>query len=190
MLPSLFGLSLSILYTYSKLIVAMADSKLLPSFLSKRTRSNVPLYALLAGQVPCILFVVYGYLDVKDVSQWSNMIAACAFLTYSVQMIGFLCMKVKLGEFQRPFVSPFGAFGGIVALLVFSIGLITVIVFHYQALPIIFVYLALVSFYYYYYARHHQIFSDAERKVVVPAHAEIRNANGKRPICCRVCLIT
>jgi amino acid transporter len=176
----MFGGGLTVCYAYSKLIAAMADSKLLPAILSRRTTGTAaPIYSLIFGQVIGLLFCVYAVLLSSDAMQWPNITAFCAFITYSIQMCGFVVMKTKLAHFKKEFSSPFGVAGGLFGLLVFVIGMFSCLIYHNKRLSIVAVYLILVSVYYGVYARHKQTFSNAEQLVVLPAHVEIRNANGE-----------
>jgi ethanolamine permease len=176
----MFGSCLTICYAYSKLIAAMADSKLLPPILSRRAFfSKVPIYAVILGQVLGLLFCVYGVLLPGDDIFWSNIIALTAFVTYAIQMCGFIVMRTKLSQFKKDFVSPFGVAGALFGLVVFIVGIFSCIFYHSSRLWIILVYLVLMSVYYWVQVRHKQTFSVAERSVVLPAHVAIRDINGK-----------
>jgi ethanolamine permease len=162
-----------------KLISAMADSKLFPSFLSRQLSNQTRIYALLVGQFIGIIFVAFAVLDEHTVVLWPNLVAFCAFGTYVMQLLGFINMRMKLSHFSKQYTSPFGIAGACVTIIVFSVGIVSCLWFHAGQIEIVAGYICLASGYYYFFARHQQIFSEAEHAVMLPAHAEIRNANGK-----------
>jgi amino acid transporter len=151
----------------------MADSKLFPNFLARRTKSaNLPFYATCFGQFLAVLLSVFGFLFPASFKTWPSIISLFAFFTYGIQLIGFLSLKLKLNRFPREFSSPFGIPGALYALIVFVIGFIMCIVSNFYSI--------IVAVIYFLWARHRQMFSAAEKLVMLPVHAEIKNANGKR----------
>jgi ethanolamine permease len=159
----------------------MADSKLFPSFLSTRTRAaNLPLNASIFGQFLALLLSIFGYLfPDAAATTWPSLISLFAFFTYIVQLVGFFSLRVKLTRFEREFRSPFGVMGAMFSLLVFAIGIIASIVESYYSILVAVIYMGIMSAYYHFWARHSQTFSAAEKLVMLPVHAEIKNANGK-----------
>jgi ethanolamine permease len=174
------GFSLCACFAYSKLIVSMSDSKLFPSILSRRLqRSNMPIYAALVGQLLSILFTVVVYLFTSLIDFWPVLVVAFAFITYCIQLLGYISMQIKLTSFEREFRSPFGVYGAIYAFVVFFTGFVACCVAYWYTIPVVLVYLGIVSAYYQLWARDRQTFSAEEKMVMLPAHVEIRDANGK-----------
>jgi amino acid transporter len=177
---SSFGFTICTCYAYSKLLSSMADSKLFPNFLSHRTSSgNLPLYALCFGQFVALILTIIGFMIPSITTAWPSIIGLFTFFTYVLQLIGFFSLRTKLNRFPREFSSPFGIIGAMYSLAVFIIGAITCIVDNYWCVIVAFIYVAIMSCYYECWARRRQTFSPAEKLVMLPVHAEIKNANGK-----------
>jgi ethanolamine permease len=174
------GFSLCCCFAYSKLISSMSDSKLFPPLLSRRTRSsNMPVYAALCGQLLSVVFTVLVYVSESLIGFWPILIVAFAFLTYAIQLVGYISMQIKLASFEREFRSPFGIVGAVFALLVFVAGVVACCLAYWYTIPVVVVYFGILSTYYLLWARDRQTFSEDEKLVMLPAHVEIRDANGK-----------
>jgi hypothetical protein len=63
--------------------------------------------------------------------------------------------------------------------VVFFTGFVACCVAYWYTIPVVLVYLGIVSAYYQLWARDRQTFSAEEKMVMLPAHVEIRDANGK-----------
>jgi ethanolamine permease len=182
-LLALFGAGTCLGYSICKLFAAMADSKLLPVFLSKRWRTTgVPVNALFVGHALALAaIVVPGIVDHDFILLWPDIIGAFAFWTYIIQLIGYCSLQIKLSHFPRYYVSPFGLNGALFAMAVLCVGLISSLAFREESLvtiTVLAIQLVLTTLYYHLYARDRQTFSSAEKLVMLPAHADVLNANG------------
>jgi ethanolamine permease len=183
----LFGFSTAVLYALSKLLASMADSKLLPKALGVRTVSTqVPVRALFTGSIFSIITLIVPLLGGRAlVLLYPNIIVLCTALTYNIQMVGYIVLKLKLRQFKREFTSPFGVIGAVIVMLMCSLAGICCIAFHSGGITtaiVIAAFIGMVSALYWFYSRHRQTFSNTEKLVMLPAHAEIRNVNGKSHI--------
>jgi hypothetical protein len=67
-------------------------------------------------------------------------------------------------------------------MLIFLLGIVSILMIRVERTAIMAatgVYIVIPTVYYFVYARHQQTFSDAEKAVMLPAHAEVKNANGE-----------
>lgn len=183
-LPVLYGSSTVTCYSLTKLIAAMAESRLFPKFLGRRAwNTRTPIFAL--GAACCIsLFVLLGMglTAQKDFPHFTTIIGVYALLTYCMQSVSFIVLRLKLSTFPREFRSPFGIPGAIVCMVVFFAGIGCALSVSKRTIPAIVVgvvYIVAVSSYYFWFAKHSQTFSAEEKAVVLPAHVGIKNANGE-----------
>lgn len=182
--PMVFGFGLTACYSLSKLICSMADSRILPRILAKRFyASGVPVYALMTGSLASLLaLLIPGRINRLLVFRFNNVIGVSAMTTYILQLIGFLVMRLKLSpsRFPREFSSPFGIIGAYYALTVCLLGLLSGLCFQPDSIATVAVVASVIciaTVYYFMYAKDAQTFSELEKAVILPAHAEIRNAN-------------
>lgn len=182
-MPIKYGAGVVVFYATGKLLSSMADSYLLPRMLRHRMwSSRMPVRALFVAGVASLiaLFLTVAF-DKTSFIFWNDIIGELVLVTYCVQLISFIILRVKLTAFPRDYVSPFGSVGAVFAFLVFLSGIGSGLVHQVKALSVVAVtavYLLIMSLYYFYHAKHVQTFSLAEKAVILPAHAEIRNANG------------
>jgi amino acid transporter len=146
--------------------------------------TGVLLYATLFGSaLSSIAYVVYvKCYNNRMAYTATSVFCVCALLTYTVQLIGFITLRFKLSQFPRAFNSPFGITGAVLSLLWFLLGLVVVLFIRPEAkytASSMAVWFVVCSGYYYFVGRHNQMFSETEKAVLLPAHAEVRNANGK-----------
>jgi ethanolamine permease len=187
-IPIYFGHSMATFFALGKLIPSMADSNLLPKVLSRKLwRTRSPVYAMLA----VLLFVMINLgaarlIGLRDMPAWTTIsfmiVTMSGLITYCIQLVGFIELRVKLSRFPREFTSPFGVFWAIFAMLIFLLGIVSILMIRVERTAIMAatgVYIVIPTVYYFVYARHQQTFSDAEKAVMLPAHAEVKNANGE-----------
>jgi ethanolamine permease len=175
--PIIYGNGSATCYALMKLIASMSRSRLLPGVLSQR-----PVFSLLGGIIASLIALFPAIVDTSILLVWPSIIGVCALLTYCIQLFSFMVLRLKLDSLPREFRSPFGIFGTIFSTIVFLIGIISGLSVRSEALTavsVIVVYLTLMSLYYRFHAKHVQVFSDAEKLVVLPAHVGILNTNGK-----------
>lgn len=184
LLPMLYGMSTVTCYSLTKLIAAMAESRLFPKVLARRVwNTQTPIFALGSACITAMIVVVaLGLTAPKDFLHFSTIIGVYAVLTYCMQLVSFIVLRLKLSPFPREFRSPFGILGAIVCMVVFLAGIACALSIGHRTIPAIavgLIYVAAVSVYYFWFAKHSQAFSEDEKAVILPAHVGIRNANGK-----------
>lgn len=161
----------------------MAESKLFPKILARkywRTKTNV--FALGLGCIISMIAITIPSLISDHIFvAWSFVLNFFAFVTYIVQLIGYCILQVKLREIPRDYESPFGLWGAIFAIFMFLLGIASTIAGKVRVvvtLEVATVCFVVLTLYYYFYAMRVQTFSEAEKKVMLPVHVQIRNANG------------
>lgn len=183
-LPILYGMSTVICYSLTKLIAAMAESRLFPHVLARRVWSTrTPIFALgVACCAALLILIVMALVDQSDFPQFSTILGVYALFTYCMQLISFIVLRLKLSSFPREFHSPFGIPGALFCMVIFLAGIACSLAVPHRTVPTIVVgiiYVAVVSMYYFWFAKHEQTFSVEEKAVVLPAHVGIKNANGE-----------
>ena len=95
-----------------------------------------------------------------------------AYLTYSCQCISYIYIKKSYGSIKFPFKSPFGVFGAVYGLSIFSLAAISISFFQvdYVALPALLGLWLFLSVYYFIFVRNSQRFSPEEQRSVLVAH--------------------
>jgi ethanolamine permease len=187
-MPMYFGRMLATCYALGKLISAMAGSRLFPNILAKKVGSEeTPVPALsvvsLFGLAVAITFQrTVGSKATSLAGSGINLVCMCGLITYCIQLFGFMVMRVKLSRIQSEFRSPFGVVGAVISFVIFLVGIGSA-----QLVPtplrnmnnfVVLSFMALPTAYYFWYAKGVQSFSNAEKEVLLLAHAEIKNANG------------
>ena len=118
----------AIIYAYGRNIYSLSRAGYFPSWMSltHRTRKT-PHIALIVGAV--LGFSVLMLLHVLgDTGAFGgvilNMAVFGAVIAYAMQMWSFLVLRRDFGHIPRPFVSPFGNAGAVVALLIALLALV------------------------------------------------------------------
>jgi len=173
-IPATYATAFGFIYAYGKLMVAMADSKLLPELFQRRLPSTgAPYLALITGSTLgygiCLIVYYYPYFG----QQLFNVCILCAFSAYSAQCIGYIQLNTKFKNLKREFRSPLGIYGAVYSMIVFLLAAISVIGFqqdqHFAVLMVL-IMCAVFSIYYFSYAKYRQTFSEEERKVLFVVH--------------------
>lgn len=175
-LPAAFSTSFGFMYGYGKLTVAMASSKLLPSFLIRRTVSSGSPYAALIYNS---LFS-YGVCVCSAVSpafqrEVYNVCMLSAFLSYMAQCMGFIMLRTKYQHLPREFRSPLGIPGAVLSMVVWLMGIVSIVGFqennNFPVAALFYVgIVAVQSFLYFFWFQSRQTFSVEERRVMLVAH--------------------
>jgi amino acid transporter len=189
MVPIWFARTLATCFALGKLLSSMAGSNLFPRILArKQWDDDTPVYALTTASIISIIAtLLFQWFQVGNVTIYAgpgiNLVLLCGLITYFIQVFGFMVMRVKLAMIPSMFRSPFGLLGATYAGIAFVVGMVSALYVppRQRAFIIVFtvIFVLIPTFYYYAYAKHVQTFSDAEKEVMLQAHAEIRNANGK-----------
>ncbi|OBH00285.1 amino acid ABC transporter permease [Mycobacterium sp. E136] len=117
-----------IMYAYGRNMYSLSRAGYYPKTLSLTGSRQTPYVALLAGAVigyVALLIVNYneGAGDVVlNIAVWG------AVLAYGLQMISFILLRRKFSNARRPWVSPTGNWGAIVALFIAAVTFVGVLV--------------------------------------------------------------
>ena len=172
-IPATFATAYGFIFAYSRVLIAMARSLLLPSFLLRTYgKYHTPYVAILIGSILgyglCI--IVFFFPDVDG-----YLFTVCilsAFLAYISQFIGYVIFKMKYDQHERKFTSPVGIFGALYGGLIFSVGAIAVCFFQddtYINMKCMTVLCAVYTLIYFCYSKKRQSFSSDE-KIFFPVH--------------------
>ncbi|ETV96734.1 hypothetical protein H310_10051 [Aphanomyces invadans] len=177
--PATFATAEGFMLSYSNILVAMANSKLLPTVLSRRhTSYGTPVNALASGTLASFIlcFVVDEW--TLDTIVYDTCILF-AFMSYVAQCLGYLFLKKHHKRTARLFVSPFGRVGAAFAIVVWVLNAVAVIAFQQDDEASVISALVLVvlcALYYHLYAKHRQSFSEEEQRILLLVHIAIHNA--------------
>ncbi len=119
----------TILFAYGRQIYSLSRAGYFPSWLSvTHGKHKTPHRALIAGA-----FMGYGAALVIHLTPTGSPVGAIllnmavfgAVLAYILQMVSFLILRVKFARLERPYVSPLGIPGAILAMLIAAVTLVT-----------------------------------------------------------------
>jgi amino acid transporter len=163
--PATFATIYGFILAYSNVISGLASSKLLPHILQN------PAYANIAGSV--IGFFICFLVDYTEtVSQCFLICIMFGFMAYTSQCIGYIYLRNNFKHLNRSYRSPLGIPGAVYSMCIWILNLIALLFFQDDYLPIAVtaVIIAVLTLLYYGYARHHQQFSEDERKLLFFVH--------------------
>ena len=172
-IPATFATAYGFIFAYSRVLLGMARSLLLPPFLLRTYgKYHTPYVAILIGSMLgyALCIIVFLFPDVH-----SYLFTVCilsGFLAYVSQFIGYIIFKMKYDQRERMFTSPLGIFGAIYGALIFTVGAIAVCFFqddNYLNMKCIIVLCAVYTFIYFFYSKKRQSFS-SEEKIFFPVH--------------------
>jgi ethanolamine permease len=172
-LPATFATGFGFIWSYGRMMEAMAESKLLPSIFTRKNAHGAPWMCLLVGSS-----LGYGICFILFYNEYvmMHMFGVCllfAFTAYIAQSVGYIFMRAKLNEDKAKFRSPMGVWGAYFSILAWGGIAITVIVSGgTEAFDLIMyiVVMSVMTIYYYLYAKSRQTFSEDEHKVLFTAH--------------------
>lgn len=172
-IPATYSTVFGFMFISSRVVLSMAESHLLPKLLMSKFREDTPAAALLFNT--CLSYLIctlmYSFPVLKQVL--SDVCLLMGFVAYCSQCFGFLQLQSKFKNLPRDFISPFGRFGAIFAMLVWTLGLLSLVVLQLNSLLTVLIFAGFIfafSMYYYSYAKKQQIFSEQEQKILFVAH--------------------
>ncbi|MDP6376751.1 MAG: amino acid permease [Pseudomonadales bacterium] len=175
----------AIIYAYGRNIYSLSRAGYFPTWLSVTHRERkTPYVALISGAV-----VGYAVLIVLFVAGDSgafggvilNMAVFGAVIAYAMQMAAYLVLKTRYPDIRRPYVSPVGAPGAWVALIIALTTLVLLFLnpaFHPGVLGVAIWFIAGLA-YFAFYARHRMIASPEE--AFARAHSARALSAAQRP---------
>jgi len=178
-IPATFATAFGFIFSYGKLLHAMAESKLIPVVCGYTIgEQKTPYVAILLGSL-----VSYGinllvfFAPVVGPHLFNIcMLSACS--AYITQCVGYMFVRRNFDHLPREFKSPLGLFGPCYSIAVFSLGIVSIIGFQgdNQVAFISFLCIcAVFSLYYFLVAKKIQTFSPDENKILLKAHVVIHN---------------
>ena len=182
-IPATYATAFGFIYAYGKLLIAMAESKLFPHWLQRRSHSGSPGVALAAGSALSFLVCGLVYFVPGVDRHLFNICILNAFISYSAQCVGYIYLRTRFSNIKREFRSPLGIYGAVYCLLVSLLGAVSVIGFqddNQVAFITVLCIVFLLTLYYFTYAKSRQTFSDEERKILFVAHVINRTYYFKR----------
>jgi len=173
-IPATFATAYGFVFSFGKLLQALANSKLLPDIFSKTVKpQETPFAAIILGSTISYTVCLFVFFFPSTIKYLFNVCIIGAFVSYCSQCIGYLYMRTKFSRVSRLFHSPLGVFGALYAFLIFLFGIVSAIGFqedNYVAfISVLFIWVVF-SLYYFLFAKHRQIFSDEEQKILLVAH--------------------
>ncbi|RHX99750.1 hypothetical protein DYB37_002017 [Aphanomyces astaci] len=177
--PATFATAQGFMLSYSNILMAMANSKLLPAFLATRHASfGTPVNAMVSGTM--VSFALCFVVDAWSLDQYVfNACMLFAFTSYTAQCLGYIFLKTHHKTTKRLFTSPLGIGGAVFAMCVWVLNTIGIVAFqgdHQMSLIFVVLLVGVCSGYYHGYAKHHQSFSEEEQKIMLFAHIAIHNS--------------
>lgn len=118
-----------IIYAYGRQIYSLSRAGYFPQWLSEtHSKHQTPARALIAGSVLGYAAALGIYLSGPSGPVGAillNMAVFGAVIAYILQMASFILLRWRLPRIERPFVSPFGIAGALIAALISAVTLVT-----------------------------------------------------------------
>lgn len=169
LLPVFFATGMCFLFPSGIVFESMSEAHLLPVFLKQIGPSGSPYNAVILSSFLGIILCIISRL-ITDVSRnYYNIAMLAAFLSYIAHLYGYILVKTRYSEVRREFMNPLGIFGAILPMILFLVGIVSVIGFsddRQAALLVVLVIWGFASLYYFGYAKARQTFSGDEQKVI------------------------
>jgi ethanolamine permease len=167
-IPATYATAYGFQYSYGNIMVAMADSNLLPSFLHYRYNNKSYPSLIVGSIIGAVVCVLMHFVPIIK-RQMFNICILFAFFCYAAQCIGYIHMKLRFPALQRQFQSPVGIAGAAFAVVVWVLGIISVIFFQADDGFAVFVVIGIIvleSIYYLVEARYQQTLSADEKAMM------------------------
>lgn len=171
-IPATYATSYGIMFAFSRVLLSMSQSRLLPPILkSTYGKYKAPYAAIIAGSTVGYVICVMVYFIPMFQGRLFSICTLSAFIAYVCQFLGYITFKIKYGHFAKMCRSPLGIFGAIYGGIVFSVGIVAICCFQgdYVAFITILVLLFMYTIYYIFYANRKQVFSP-EENIYFPMH--------------------
>jgi len=122
----------SIIFAYGRQIFSLSRAGYFPQWLSRtHPRRRTPHVALLAGAVLGYI-VAYGIHALGPEHPVGavllNMAVFGAVIAYALQMLSFILLRIRLPDIARPYRSPLGVPGAVIALIIAAVTLVALFV--------------------------------------------------------------
>ena len=172
-LPATFATAYGFVFAYSRIMIAMARSALLPPLLMRTYgKYHTPYVSIIVGSLISYGLCLLVYFRPTTGQYLFPTCILSAFCAYVCQFVGYIIFKVKYDQHKRLFTSPWGISGAVFGAIVFFIGAVAVCIFQedeYYNLMIMSVLICTYTLAYFGYSKKKQNFS-AEEKIFWPVH--------------------
>jgi ethanolamine permease len=170
--PITYASAFGFMWSYGKLIEAMAHSRLLPSWLGELSVYQTPKHAFLAGSLISYGFAVLMGYSVTVKNHINFLCMLCALASYSIQAIAYLVVKKKYYRLDFAFVNKYGSLLALYALAIWLICFFSVVVYHAEELSGVsfLLIIMILTCIYLKYTKNTQKFSEAETKILMVLH--------------------
>ena len=172
-IPATFGTAFGFFFVCGKIMVCMSCSKLLPEFLSYRhPTTRAPYMALIVASVVMYCICIAGYYYPSFHADAFNICILSASSDYVWQLGAFILLRTKYQTIKCDFLSPFGVYGAVWGMLVFSLNVLAVVGFqvdHSALIVVAGIYTAL-TVWYFTFAKSRQSFSEEEKNTFFTIH--------------------
>ena len=166
-IPAVYATAFGFMFSYGKLLMAMAKSRLFPSVFCKPAPAYV--FGSVVGYAICL--VVNFVPQIRHHLFNVCLLSACA--AYCSQFYGFIAMRTRFASLSREFRNPLGIASAWFGMTVFALTAVALVGFQRDKCVAFIIYCcfcAICSLYYYLFARDNQKFSDDESKIMLIAH--------------------
>ena len=179
-LPGLFLGFYICLFPFSKQMAGAAQSGYLPiQFTYKLGQNDVPYVALIFGSlVGYIVMVFFWFFSPNAFSILQNSCSLATFVVYIACFISYIGFATKYDDLKRPFRNPFGIYGAVLGIVIFSLLIVSVAIFQqddYYALITFVGYIFVMIVYYFAVVSKRQCFSPEEQKIMFKIY--VRKSN-------------
>ncbi len=122
----------TIIYAYGRQIFSLSRAGYMPTWLSlTHPKRNTPHVALIVGAAIgyAVAWTIHSLGPEHPVGAvLLNMAVFGALISYMLQMVAFILLRRNMPEMERPYRSPFGIAGAVVALVICSVSLIALFI--------------------------------------------------------------
>eukprot|EP01038_Epipyxis_sp_PR26KG_P008018 gene8018-10866_t len=183
--PALFATCFGFMFAYGQQISSMGRSGLFPAVTSRSYGDHKsPIAALLIGSgVSLAILLTLHFSNNNDI--FPHLFSICiigSFAVYISLSVCYILFKLKFSSLQRKFVSPFGLYGAVHCIIVFSISFVAASFFqkdNYFSIIAFSVIIFAVFLYYLLVARKTQYFSEEEKSVMLIGYVIKSNTRSK-----------
>jgi len=173
-IPATYATAFGFIFSYGKLLVAMAESRLLPRPLRVRHyKTHAPYWSLILGSVVGYGLCLLIYYQPSIGAKLFNVCILSAFVAYTAQCVGYIMLSTKYKNLPREFRSPLGIYGAVYSMFVWLLASVSIVGFQKDDGFAISVFVGMCIFFsifYHVYSKNRQTFSEEERKILFVAH--------------------
>jgi ethanolamine permease len=173
-IPATFATAYGFVFAYSRVMISMARSGLLPALLARTWGPySTPYVTVIVGSLLGYALVIAVYCQPLIFPYLYNICILSAFMAYVSQAAGYIVMKTRFGSQERSFRSPLGTAGAVFSGAVFLLAFVGGAAFqgdNQAALASFMGMVVLFTIYYYSYAKKRQRFSAEEKTIFYKIH--------------------